>query len=86
MEPKGKVNYIAIKERRNLWITLIICLILISCIGISLIVKLFVEVYNLTMENQALKNIIEMKDSMISDLEYNCDSLYNQLETLEEKE
>ena len=83
-----QVDYIAVKEkeRRNLCIVLIICLTLISCIGISVIVKLFIECYSLTMENQSLRNIIKAKDSMIADLEENCNSLYNNLKILEEKE
>ena len=72
----SEVNYIPVKEKRNLTIAFIIAIILIIILNVSIIIKLSMETVKLTMENQELNKVIEMKDSMISDLEENCKDLF----------
>ena len=63
MKPKkySEVNYIPVKEKRNLTIAFIIAIILIIILNVSIIIKLSMETIKLTMENQDLKSLIEVQ-------------------------
>ena len=76
MKPKGEVNYIAIKQRKPLWIAIILILIFLMTLETLVTVKCFIELASIHKENQTLLKVIEMKDSMISDLEENCKDLF----------
>lgn len=78
MKPKKyePVNYIAVKQRKHLWISAIIALILLIAIHLAVTIKCFVVAIQLTLENQELNELIQTKNSMISDLEENCKDLF----------
>ena len=73
MKPKGEVNYIEVKDSINrdfkilskvsIAMTIIALIISISCMKLSL------ENEALILENEQLNKAIEMKNSMISDLQ-----------------
>lgn len=86
MKPMGEVNYIAVKDSINrdfkilskvsIGMTIIALIISIACM------KLGIENDSLKIENKELSKAIEMKDSMIADLEENCSELFVQVEEL----
>lgn len=73
MKPKGEVNYIEVKDSINrdfkilskvsIAMTIIALIISIACM------KLALENDSLKLENEELNKAIEMKNSMISDLQ-----------------
>ena len=69
MIPKGEVNYIHIKQRKPLWIIIILGLIFFMTLETLVTVKCFIELASLYKENEVLKGVIEMKDSMIADIQ-----------------
>lgn len=80
MKPKGEVNYIAIKQRKPLWIAIILVLIFFIIFQIIIITKLTINVIKLNDENNDLKRIIQMKDSMMADLQESNIDLQKKLE------
>ena len=69
MNPKGEVNYIQTKQRKPLFIAIILILILFMTLQIAIITKLAIEVMSLYKENESLKNVIDMKNSQIADIQ-----------------
>lgn len=71
MKPKkySEVNYIHIKQRKPLWIAIILLLIFFITLETIICLKSIFEGIRLYRENQTLVKVIEMKDSMISDLQ-----------------
>lgn len=65
----SEVNYIAVKEKRNLTIAFIISIILIILLNLAVIIKLSIEAVKLTMENQDLKSLIETQKSQLADIQ-----------------
>ena len=82
MIPKGEVNYIKPKEKRNLYILFILSIIFIIFITTAVFIKLYIMAIELYKENQELNKAIEMKNSQISDLEENCKDLFIELEEI----
>jgi len=82
MIPKGEVNYMTAKERKNLYIALILSIIFIVLITTAVFIKLYVIALGLFKENQELNKAIDVKNSQIADLEENCRDLYVQVEEL----
>lgn len=78
MKPKKyePVNYIAVKQRKPLWIAIILLLIFFITLETIICLKSIFEGIRLYRENQTLLKVIEMKDSMIADLEENCKDLF----------
>ena len=75
MKPKGEVNYIAVKQRKPLWIAIILLLIFFITLETIICLKSIFEGIRLYRENEDLKSLIETQKSMISDLEENCKDL-----------
>lgn len=80
MKPKGEINYIPVKEKRNLTIAFIIAIILVILLNLSIIIKLSIESVELTIQNQELNKIIQMKNSFIADLQEDNINLQKKLE------
>lgn len=76
MKPKGEVNYIAVKQRKPLWIAIILLLIFFITLETIICLKSIFEGIRLYRENEDLKSLIETQKSMISDLEENCKDLF----------
>lgn len=76
MIPKGEVNYIKPKEKRNLYILFILSIIFIIAITTAVFIKLYINLIELYTENQELNKVIEMKNSQIADLEENLKDLF----------
>lgn len=68
MIPKGEVNYMTAKERKNLYIALILSIIFIVLITTAVFIKLYVIALGLFKENQELNKAIDVKNSQIADL------------------
>lgn len=69
MNPKGEVEYIAIKQRKPLWITIILTLIFFIILQVIITIKCIIGSISLYQENEDLQKVIQMKDSMISDIQ-----------------
>ena len=76
MKPKGEVNYIHRKQKKPLWIAIILILIFFITLETIICLKSIFEGIRLYRENQTLLKVIEMKDSMIADLEENLKDLF----------
>ena len=76
MKPKGEVNYIAVKQRKPLWIAIILLLIFFITLETIICLKSIFEGIRLYRENEDLKSLIETQKSMISYLEENCKDLF----------
>ena len=63
------IEYIAIKQRKPLWIAIILILIFFMTLQIAIAVKCFIELATLYNENQDLKRVIETQSSMIADIQ-----------------
>lgn len=82
MKAVGEVNYIQTKQRKPLFIAIILILILFMTLQIAIITKLAIELTSLYKENESLKGLVDMKSSQVADLEENCKDLFIQLEEL----
>lgn len=71
MKPKKyeEVKRISVKQRKPLWVSTVIVLILIIILSLIVTIKCFIDLMKLDRENKELTKIIEMKDSMIDDLQ-----------------
>lgn len=85
MKPKGEINYIPVKEKRNLTIAFIIAIILIILLNLSIIIKLSMETVKLTMENQDLKSLIEAQKSQLADIQEDNMKLQEMIDNVKNK-
>ena len=71
MKPKKfeEVKRISVKQRKPIWISTVIALIIIIILSLIVTIKGFIDLMELDKENKELTKIIEMKDSMIDDLQ-----------------
>lgn len=79
------VNYIPVKEKRNLTIAFIIAIILVILLNLSIIIKLSIESVKLTIQNQELNKVIQMKDSMIADVQEDNIKLQEMINSVKNK-
>ena len=69
MNPKGEVNYIAIKQRKPLWIAIILGLIFFITLETIICLKSIFEGIRLYRENEDLKSLIETQKSQLADIQ-----------------
>lgn len=77
-EVKYEKNRIELKHNNNIIYYQLVAIFMgiFSIIFIILTFKYSLEVDSLKLENQTLVKVIEMKDSMIAELEENCKDLF----------
>ena len=69
MKAVGDVEYIAIKQRKPLWIAIILILIFFITIQTIVIIKSIVWLIDAHNEIEDLKRVIEIQSSMIADIQ-----------------
>ena len=69
MKPKGEVNYIAVKQRKPLWIAIILILIFFITLETIMCLKSIFEAIRINEENQDLKSLIETQKSQLADIQ-----------------
>ena len=69
MKPKGEVNYIDIKQRKPLWIAIILGLIFFITLETLICLKSIFEGIRLYKENEDLKSLIEAQKSQLADIQ-----------------
>lgn len=82
MKPKGEVNYIAVKQKKPLWIAIILGLIFFITLETIITLKFIFEGIRLYRENEDLKSLIEAQKSQLADIQEDNMKLQKEVDRL----